>query len=1000
MSAAFISSIARLPKASDSKAVERGLSAWREACARIEDKAVAAALTRLIDDRTIGAVMIAVFGNSPFLSHCVLADPADFAAMMAISAEDAMARLLRDLDRAVAATPTDTKAVMAALRLARRRAALVTALADIAQIWSDQQVTAALSDFADAAVAHAVDHLLACAAADGDLELRNRAQPSAGSGLIVLALGKLGGRELNYSSDIDLMVLFDSDAGIYRGRRDIQDFFVRLARRLVVVLEERTAEGYVFRTDLRLRPDPGATPLAISVAAAESYYASLGQNWERAAMIKARPVAGDHEAGEAFLASLRSFLWRKHLDFAAIQDIHSIKRQIQSHRGGGTIAVAGHNLKLGRGGIREIEFFAQTQQLIWGGRYADLRMRPTCAALAALRAHQRISAQAEADLCRAYWFLRRTEHRLQMIDDRQTQTVPEDAGAIERLAVFLGYSTGADFAADLTRHLTIVADHYSRLFSDSPDLAAVGDDGGSLVFTGVEDDPETLETLTRMGYRQGSAVAAAIRGWHHGRIRATRSARARELLTALVPGLLAAFARTADPDRAFLSFDAFLTNLPAGVQMFSLFQAQPRLLDLVAEIMGSAPRLADYLSGHTRLLDAVLTEGFFEQLPPRPVLQANLARELGHARDFQDALDIARGWAGDAKFQVSVQQLQGMTDARSGGDALTAIAEVVVAAMVNSVEDDFARLHGRLPGASLAVLGYGKLGSRTLTRGSDLDLVFVYDLPAGVEQSDGAKPLNVLTYYLRLCQRLTTALTAKTGEGQLYAVDLRLRPMGDDGPLASSVASFERYYRDDAWTWELMALTRARVIAAAPALAARIEAIIRQALTRPRDPDKLLADVASMRQRIFAQHGSGDVWAIKHVRGGLIDVEFIAQYLQLRQAPRQPMVLATSTLEALERLAAHGCLDPGAATELASANRLLLDVQAIQRLTLAGHIDEQAAPEGLKRVLARVGGAVDFADLKAKLVVAQAQVLVRFQQLIAEPAARLPEPATDMRGNK
>ena len=613
-------------------------------------------------------------------------------------------------------------------------------------------------------------------------------------------------RVLNYSSDIDLILFFDLAKSRVITRDGLQPFFSRLARDLVRILEERTADGYVFRTDLRLRPDPGSTPPAMSIAAAITYYETVGQNWERAALIKARPVAGDRAAGERLLRELNPFIWRKHLDFAAIQDIHSIKRQINAYRGGGRIAVEGHDIKIGRGGIREIEFFAQTQQLIWGGRMPELRVRGTCEALRRLAETGRIDPKVATTLIADYRFLRRLEHRLQMVDDAQTHRLPDNRDGIARVATFLGYRSAEAFSADLTAHLGSVERHYAELFEQAPSLAGPG----NLVFTGSEDDPDTLATLSRLGFARPADVAALVRSWHHGRMRATRSQRAREILTELVPELLRIFGATSHPDEALRRFDQFLTRLAAGVQLFSLFQGNPGLLALVADVMAGAPRLADQLAQRPALLDAVLTREFSAALPERPVLAADLDRMVAGVDDFADILDVLRRWAGERRFQVGVQLLRRSIDGEAAGKAFADIAEVALAALVPAVEHDFARRHGRVPGGAFAVIGMGRLGSREMTLASDLDLILIYDAPADSVGSDGAQPLASSAYYARLSQRLIGAITAPTAEGPLYAVDMRLRPSGSSGPIASSLESFDRYQRDAAWTWEHMALTRAR----------------------------------------------------------------------------------------------------------------------------------------------------------------------------------------------
>ncbi|HZB92590.1 MAG TPA: bifunctional [glutamine synthetase] adenylyltransferase/[glutamine synthetase]-adenylyl-L-tyrosine phosphorylase, partial [Stellaceae bacterium] len=823
-----------------------------------------------------------------------------------------------------------------------------------------------------------VRHLLAAAAAEGEFAPLDAAAPERASGLIVLGMGKLGARELNYSSDVDLIILYDGENAPYRGAHHAGRFFVRLAQELVRMMQERTSDGYVFRTDLRLRPDPASTPPALTVAAALAYYESVGQNWERAALIKARAVAGDLAAGAAFLAQLQPFLWRKHLDFAAIADIHSIKRQINAHRGGGRIAVAGHNIKLGRGGIREIEFFAQTQQLIWGGRFPALREPRTCAALDALAKAGRIGAATATGLKAAYGFLRKVEHRLQMIDDAQTHTLPADAAGLARLAAFLGFPSAEAFSQELLRHLGAVESRYAALFEEAPTLAAPG----NLVFTGTEDDPETLKTLAGLGFADPAAIAALVRGWHHGRYRATRSQRARELLSELAPALLRAFGASANPDAAFLRLDQFLARLPAGVQLFSLLYNNTALLDLIAEIMAAGPRLADLLARRPGLLDGVLSAAFFDPPPSRAALAAELDRLLAGARDYQDVLDLARRWVGDRKFHIGVQLLHARLDGEAAGAAFADIAEVAIAGLLPRVAAEFARSHGTVPGGGMVVLGLGKLGSREMTVTSDLDLVLIYDAPEAVEASTGERPLPVSTYYARLSQRLINALTAMTPEGNLYDVDMRLRPSGTKGPLASSLAAFRRYHAELAWTWEQMALSRARIVAGVEPLASATGAVVAEVLTRPRDPQRLAHDVSDMRRRIVEQHRNPSPWEVKHRSGGLVDIEFIAQYLQLREAARHPEVLQQNTAAALGALAGIGALEPRAASELLAALRLWRNLQGLIKLTVTEPFDEAAAPPALKMLLARGAGAVDFVALTADMEAAAARAFAQYCAIV------------------
>jgi [glutamine synthetase] adenylyltransferase / [glutamine synthetase]-adenylyl-L-tyrosine phosphorylase len=762
----------------------------------------------------------------------------------------------------------------------------------------------------------------------------------------------------------------------------------------VRILDERTGDGYVFRTDLRLRPDPRSTPLALSVAAALSYYESVGQNWERAALIKARPVAGDRAAGERFLAELQPFIWRKNLDFAAIADIHSIKRQIQAHKGGGRIAVEGHDIKTGRGGIREVEFFAQTQQLIWGGRLRALRVAPTCTALRRLAATGRIDPTTADTLIADYRFLRRVEHRLQMVDDAQIHRLPADPDGIARLATFLGYPETDAFVAELSAHLASVERHYAELFEEAPTLSGPG----NLVFTGAEDDPDTLTTLAGLGFADPPRVAAMVRGWHHGHMRATRSQRAREILTELVPELLRIFGATANPDTALLRFDHFLSRLPAGVQLFSLFHANPGLLSLVADTMAEAPLLAESLAQRPALLDAVLTAEFSAPLPDRAGLAADLAGLTDGARDFQDTLDMLRRWANERRFQVGVKLLRRDIEGDRTGMALADIAETALATLLPAVTAEFVRAHGEVPGSAFAVVAMGRLGSREMSLASDLDLVLIYDAPEDSPGSNGPRPLAASTYYGRLGQRLISAITAPTAEGKLYEVDMRLRPSGDSGPIASSLAAFAQYQREAAWSWEHMALTRARPIAGDEGLQERIREAIAAALRQPRDPRRLVADVADMRRRIADSVPRPSPWDLRNRRGGLIDLEFTVQYLMLREAARTPEVLRRETGAALTSLGAAGILPPQAVQELSEALALLRHLRALLALLFEG-VPEPAALAGpAGATLARCAGAVDFARLDADMVAACARVRAWYERLIARPARRVAQPPRQTTG--
>jgi glutamate-ammonia-ligase adenylyltransferase len=959
---------------------EKAASTLAEVRTRAAAMPELATLAPLLAQPQAADLLAGVFRGSPFLSGLIERDLARLERILARPPEVRLSELKVELVRAIDAAATRPEA-MRALRVFKAEVALLTALADLGGVWGVREVTAALTQCADAAVAGALSFLFREAAERGQWLGKDAEGNVSPDGFIVLAMGKGGAGELNYSSDIDLIVFYDLDRIALAADVEPARFFVRLTRDLVQFLEERTSDGYVFRTDLRLRPDPGATQLALSTEAALIYYESFGQNWERAALIKARACAGDLEAGRLLIEDLSPFIWRKYLDYAAIADIHAMKRQIHAHRGFGKIAVAGHNIKVGRGGIREIEFFVQTQQLIAGGRQPDLRTPGTLEALKRLAARGWIKEEVGRELNEAYLFLREIEHRLQMVADEQTQEIPSEPERLTSFALFCGYPDVAAFSSALVQRLETVQRHYAALFEDSPELTPAG---GNMVFAGEQDDPGTVAALKELGFQNPSEVLAIVRGWHHGRYAAVRTERARERLTEVQPLLIAALADTTDPDRALVSFDKFLSELPAGVQLFSLLCANPGLLRLLADIMGTAPRLARILSRRRRLLDAVLDPGTLGMLPTPEELDRLIAAEIGSGKhDLQYVLDRARVVGREQQFLIGIRVLSGAIKANQAGGAYALLAERLIDALKGVTEREQERLNGRVPGGSAAVIAMGKLGGREMTAASDLDLILVYDFDPAATQSDGARPLAPTQYYARLTQRLITALSSATAEGTLYEVDMRLRPSGQQGPMATQLSSFVEYQATEAWTWEYLALTRARVICGPAALKEKIEAAIRGALTRPRAAAKIAADVRDMRQRIAKEKGTDNIWDLKQVRGGLVDLEFIAQYLQLIHAAAHPEILDQNTVEAYRRLRDAGVLAPAQAEVLIPATRLVHDLTQILRLCLEGPFDPATAPSGMKQLLARAGDAASFAELETKLSETLRAVAGLFDEIIA-----------------
>ena len=980
----FLTDDAMCPEPASGERARARREEWRAAATELggADESFANAL---VGDSRACDFLDGVFGNAPALGRALVREPTQLREAAEQGPNAAFASALDEISDA-ARVSGDRRVFARRLRGAKRRASLTVALADLAGAWPLDRVAQALTRLADAVLASALDHLLREAAARGTIAPPKQDEPPS-YGLTVFGVGGLGAGELTYSSELDLLVLFDPERVRHQGRGEPAEALHRLVRDLAAVLGERDDDGCVYRTDLKFRPNTGSTPLALSTAAAEQYYESHGQNWERAAMIKARPAAGDMAVGADMIERLRPFIWRKYLDLSAIQDIQSIKRQINAEPSRQHFDVAGHDIERGRGGIRQIELYAQTQQLIWGGRDDSLRSRATCDALKALAAAERTSEVAVDALIDSYRFLRRLEHRIEMIDDEPALRIPDDADARAALARLMGFADEAAFTDALHSHVGAVEGHYAALFEDEP---ALGDEGGNLVFTGTDDDPDTLASLERMGFGDASGVSATVRRWHHGRIQATRSTRARELLTELMPALLRALSHTADPDSAFRKLDEFLAGLPSGVQPFLLLHDNPGLLAQLAEILGSAPRIAEHLSRSPDLLEGLISGDLHQRLPNRDELIDDLAQALAPAGDYDDVLDGVRRWQHEREFQVGMQILRGDVAVDQLSGALSDIADTVIETLLPRVHQDFVRRHGSVPGAAFAVLGMGKLGSRELTFDSDLDVVFLYGVLDGAEaQSDGAQGLAPSHYYTRFTKRLSNAVSALTAEGRLYEIDTRLRPSGTSGPIATEAAAFRRYHEEDSWTWEHMALTRARPVAGDPDLAASVMADIRAVLCTPRDADTLLADVAAMRERIDGERHTENRWRLKHVRGGLLDLEFIAQYHLLRHAARHPSILVQSTQSMYRRLGEAGVLAADDASELAEMLAFLQRLQGLLRLTVGTNREVDRFTPGVRETLARAMGTDDFAALEGRIVAIQDRVRAAYHRLVAAPAAAL-----------
>ncbi len=884
---------------------------------------------------------------------------------------DALRRILtktpeRRLAGILAADASDE----AALRRLKGETHLLTALADLGGVWDLDAVTGALTDFADKAVRAAFTIAVREAKAAGRLV----GDSDVIDGAFCIAMGKHGARELNYSSDIDISVFFDPTTLALAPGLEPQAVATRFTDRVAEILQRRTADGYVFRVDLRLRPDPSSTPVAVALPFAYGYYETVGQNWERAAFIKARVVAGDEALGLQFLKNLQPFIWRRNLDFAAIADIHSIKRQIHAHKVDDRLTAAGADLKLGRGGIREIEFFVQTQQLILGGRQPELRSRGTLETLRTLSDLGHVEAEDANFLADAYRQLRALEHRTQMVADDQTHRLPEDNRARKAVAALAGYERLGSFDAAVGRTLRAVNEIYGELFAGEEQLSS---SHGSLIFTGVEDDPETLATLARMGFGNPARVSGTIRHWHHGRIAATRTERGRELFTRLAPRLLDAVAASGSPDVAFDRFGDFFSSVTAGVQLQSLMLAQPKLLDLMVQVMAFAPGFARTLSRRPAALDALLDPGFFGPVDAAVEVDTRLDLALG----FEAAMDQARRLRTEIAFRIGVQVLSGAADAPTTGAAFADLADALIRALAAASLVEVERTAGAFDG-DVAVIALGKCGSREMSARSDLDLMTLYR-PAAPGAASAIKGWSAETFYARFTQRLVAALSAPTREGELYEVDLQLRPSGTKGPVAVSLPAFERYYADAAETWELLAMTRARVVwSTSDAFTEDATAAIDEALRRPRSLTETAKDVAEMRELIGRERPASGVWDMKLSEGGLVDIEFCTQFLQLRSAA-EGGPLRQNTAEALKALAGAEPARAGDIGQLQESWRLQQAATQLLKIALDEGADPAAEPAAFRALLAKVAGRPTFASLVKDLARVRAETREVYSRLLA-----------------
>ena len=837
------------------------------------------------------------------------------------------------------ARQVDARTVAARLRRQRGRTVLALAFADVGGLWPLEPIVRTLSDFADYAVETAIE-----------TAIRAHVPGAEPQGFAAIALGKHGSRELNFSSDIDPIFIYDPQTLPHLSREEPAEAAVRIARHVVDLLQTRDADGFVFRVDLRLRPASEATPIALPVDAAIAHYESSALAWERAAFIRARAAAGDVALGRRFLDAIGPFVWRRSLDFGAIGELRALTRAIRDHHGNQLLA-PGFDVKRGRGGIREVEFHAQIQQLIHGGRNPALRDGATLPALAAIARAGLIESGEAADLADAYRVLRTIEHRLQLVDDRQTHLLPKDTAALDNVARLHGLADGSALLALLRPHVDRVGSLYDAL-DDNP--------GQARRLSGAS-------AMGSYGFRNFVDAEARIARWRAGSIRAIRSPAAVAAFEKLLPDMLADMGKAPDPDAALARLDLLLGHLSSGINLFRLLDAQPGLRVLLVDILSHAPILAEALAQRSMLLDRLVDRTAFGPVPDASALIAEMT--AGGTGDAESVFDGVRHVVGEYRFALGVQIVEGAADPLDVAAGYGALADVALEVVASRVIADFELVHGRVPGGELIVVALGRYGGGLLTHASDLDLIYLFSGDFGAE-SDGERPLGATHYFNRLAQRVTGAMSVPTSVGPLYEVDTRLRPSGTQGPLVVSVDSFEQYQREAAWTWEHMALARARPVFGSEAGRQAVCDIVRQTLERPRTVTTVAADVLKMRAEITIHKPAKGFLDVKLGQGGLVDLEFIVHFQQLIHG----VGLFPDLRQAIAVLAKEGFVE----VELGAAHDLLTRLLVVLRLVSP---DLAELAPATRVLLARACNAPDWMSLLAQLETARQCVSRHFAQI-------------------
>lgn len=797
------------------------------------------------------AWLAATLSGSSHLHRLASLFPDDIPRLIASRGGDILAETEADWAQAHAKAQNDNQ-LITAVRLFRNRCHLTIAISELWGAMSLERSCQALSKCAQLGVYGSVDYLL-----NGASQID--------CGWVILALGKLGAGELNYSSDIDLIVLH-SEALAAKFGSGREQHPISLTKRLSHLLSVVTTDGFGWRVDFRLRPDPAATPVSLGLPAAISYYESTARSWERAAFIRARPIAGDLAMGEAFLSTISPFIWRRNFDYTIIDDLQIWLRHLPTPQG-----YLGFDVKQGAFGIRHIELLVHILQLLGGGRHRELRCSGTKEAIKALTKLDWIDHKHAEALLLAYYQWRSIEHRLQYQRDTQTHKLPRDDAGMAQFAAFCGFDTKELIATLMQLQQTTLDAARHPIFDNMLERVKQRQSHTPDIFTGGGENNQSIDWLEELGFKRAQDIVNIIDGWTNGRIAATRGERSRQYLLRFLPKLLTELVKAPDPDAAFARFADFVTGLSAGAQPFALLCEHPHLASLISDIMIKAPALTDQLCRRPDLFDSILESSFFTPLEKSEQLGQH-APVLSEDDVVETSLDQLKRWAHEAQFRAKLHLLKGISSHNEVSRFLSDIADICIRQVTKLAVEDFTRRHGHIEGGDLYILAMGRLGSQTLSARSDIDLIFIFD---GLDdsQSDGERPLGLAIYYMRLSQLIVSWLSVASSQGRLFEVDTRLRPDGKSGAVAVNMSRYATYYRESAWAWEHIALMKARPVASIHENFKPVLQLLKALKSGLTDKQHLGADIIKMRDRLKGETRSD--MDFKKRCGGFLDLEFL-----------------------------------------------------------------------------------------------------------------------------